>query len=60
MATVHMHSFLVEKVGLPSEEAGMLLSLVGDLRICQVVNPLMTVRMELPKWVVAQYGYKVQ
>lgn len=59
-ATVNMHSFLVEKVGLPSEEAGMLLSLVGDLRICQVVNPLMTARMELPKWVLEQYGYNLE
>lgn len=59
LATVNMHSFLVEEVGLPSEEAGMLLSLVGDLRICQVVDPLMTTRMELPKWVLEQYGYKL-
>ncbi|MGG1659255.1 acetamidase/formamidase family protein [Brevibacillus sp. NRS-1366] len=60
MATVHMHRFLVEKVGLPNEEAGMLLSLIGDLRICQVVDPLMTARMELPKWVLKQYDYQME
>lgn len=60
MATIHMHRFLVEKVGLPNEEAGMLLSLVGDLRICQVVDPLMTARMELPKWVLKQYDYQME
>lgn len=60
MATIHMHRFLVEKVGLPTEEAGMLLSLVGDLRICQIVDPLMTARMELPKWVLKQYDYQME
>ena len=59
-ATVHMHRFLVEEVGIPNDEAGMLLSLVGDLRICQVVDPLMTTRMELPKWVLKQYDYQLK
>jgi amidase len=42
------------------DEAGMLLSLVGYLRICQVVDPLMTSRMELPKWIMDQYEYKMK
>ncbi len=56
MATIQMHQFLVKKLHLDSAEAGMLLSLVGDLRICQVVDPLMTARMEFPKWITEQYG----
>ncbi|MEI2400900.1 acetamidase/formamidase family protein, partial [Paenibacillus phytohabitans] len=42
LATIQMHTFIVEKLGLEVDEAGMLLSLVGDLKICQVVDPLMT------------------
>jgi amidase len=59
-ATVNMHQFLVHQLGLDIDEAGMLLSLVGDLRICQVVDPLMTARMELPQWILDQYDYKVK
>ncbi|WP_047150910.1 acetamidase/formamidase family protein [Aneurinibacillus tyrosinisolvens] len=59
MATVNMHSFLVENLKMSVEEAGMLLSLVGDLRICQVVDPLMTARMEFPLSILDQYEYKL-
>lgn len=59
MATVNMHAFLVKELGINADEAGMLLSLVGDLRICQVVDPLMTARMELPNWVLKSYDYKL-
>lgn len=59
-ATVNMHRFLVNELGIEIDEAGMLLSLVGDLRICQVVDPLMTARMELPKWIVEKYDYKLK
>jgi len=41
---------------LTREEAGMLLSIAGDLRICQIVDPLMTVRFEIPKHILAEYG----
>lgn len=58
-ATIHMHQFLTEEIGLEFNEAGMLLSLVGDLRICQVVDPLMTARMELPLSVLSQYQYNL-
>ncbi|KLT15730.1 acetamidase/formamidase family protein [Neobacillus vireti] len=60
LATVNMHTFIVEQLGLPIDEAAMLLSLVGDLRICQVVDPLMTARMELPQWILDQYNYKTK
>jgi amidase len=47
---------LLTKPGrLSREEAGMLLSIAGDLRICQIVDPLMTVRFEIPKEILAQY-----
>jgi len=60
LATKNMHSFLVQQLDLPIDVAGMLLSLVGDLRICQIVDPLMTARMELPQWILDQYNYKIR
>ncbi|WML44423.1 acetamidase/formamidase family protein [Neobacillus sp. PS3-40] len=60
MATIHMHQFLVEHLDIGIDEAGMLLSLVGDLRICQVVDPLMTARMEFPQWILDQYEYTLK
>ncbi len=39
--------FLANKANISMEEAVSLLSLFGELKICQVVDPLMTVRMEL-------------
>ena len=47
-ATFRMREFLIEGAKLPAHEAGMLLSLAGDLRICQAVDPNKTCRMELP------------
>ncbi|MBE5796626.1 MAG: acetamidase [Clostridiales bacterium] len=55
--TLRMRSFLMEQVKLPAHEAGMLLSLAGDLRICQAVDPNKTCRMELPLGILAQLGY---
>jgi len=72
VATIHSHEdldlaaqgaiegmvrLLTETVGLPLPEAGMLMSVLGQLRICQVVDPLKTCRMEFPKWVLARYGF---
>jgi amidase len=56
-ATKKMHAFLIKELDLDQHEAAMLLSVVGELRICQVVDPLMTARMELPKWVLKKYAY---
>ncbi len=58
-AAMNMHQFLVKEVNLDAQEAGMLLSLLGNLRICQVVDPLMTGRMEFPRWVLDKYDYKL-
>ncbi|MBU8917491.1 acetamidase/formamidase family protein [Bacillus sp. FJAT-29953] len=60
LATINMHQFLVQQLGIDVDEAGMLLSLVGDLRICQIVDPLMTARMEFPQWILDKYEYKTK
>ena len=51
-----MVEWMVASTGLGINEAAMLLSLAGDLRICQIVDPLMTTRMEVPKSVLAALG----
>ena len=48
-ATNNMVDYLVENHKFDFEEASMLLSLIGDARICQVVDPLKTARFELEK-----------
>ena len=55
-----MAQFLTGVVGLPLNDAGMLMSLTGELKFCQVVDPLKTVRFEFPKAVLEQYGFRLQ
>ncbi len=52
-----MHGFLTKVAGFSTNDAALLMSLVGNLRFCQVVDPLLTVRFEFPKSVLADYGY---
>ncbi len=49
IANLDLINILQRVLGLTWEEAYMLTSLVADLRICQVVDPLMTVRMAISK-----------
>ena len=56
-ATLRMRAFLIEQVGMQPHEAGMLLSLAGDLRICQAVDPNKTCRMEVKKCLLEKLGY---
>ncbi|MFY4776355.1 acetamidase/formamidase family protein [Metabacillus sp. RGM 3146] len=47
-AVLNMVDFLDAETGLDRDEAIFLLSLAGDLKICQVVDPNKTARVELP------------
>ncbi len=58
-ATRRMARFLTDFVKMPLNDAGMLMSLVGQLRFCQVVDPEKTVRFEFPKWVLEKYGFRL-
>jgi amidase len=49
IALKDMVSWLVRDKGLSSEEAYILISLSGDVRIGQIVDPAVTVRVALPK-----------
>lgn len=57
LATKRMRKILEQELGMEFHESCRILSLVGDLRICQVVDPLMTCRMEVPESVFQAYGY---
>ncbi|WP_121664879.1 acetamidase/formamidase family protein [Metabacillus litoralis] len=46
-----MVELLQDKLNLPLSELTMLLSAVGQTEICQVVDPLVTTRFLVPKWV---------
>lgn len=56
-AVRQMYGFLKEKIGLDDKDAGMLLTMAGDLVICQTVNPMKTVRMEFPRYITSSYGF---
>ncbi|MBU3143890.1 acetamidase/formamidase family protein [Clostridium sp. CF012] len=58
-AVINMHQFLVSELKMDSHEVGLLISLLGDLRVCQIVNPLLTARMELPIDILEKYNYKM-
>lgn len=59
-ATMAMHGFLMRELGMNAHEAGMLLSVAGNLRICQIVDPEKTCRMELPVSIMDTYHYSFQ
>ena len=54
-----MARFLTDLAGFPLNEAGMLMSLVGRLAFCQVVDPLKTVRFEFPKSILRERGFSL-
>ena len=47
LASKAMHDFLKSRVGIDNKEQIMLLSLICDMEVCQVVDPLITARMKL-------------
>jgi amidase len=51
-----MVQWLATATALKVNDAAMLISLAGDLRICQVVDPLMTCRLEVPKSILTALG----
>jgi len=49
MAVANMVDYLVKDEGFTPHEATMLISLAADVRICQVVDPKKTARVEFPR-----------
>lgn len=58
MAMDHTMSFLRRRLPLSVNDLAMLMSLVCDLQISQVVDPLRTVRMAVPKRTFEPYGLR--
>ena len=56
-ATHNMAQFLTDFAGIPLNDAAMLMSLAGQLKFCQIVDPLKTVRFEFPKAILAEYDF---
>jgi amidase len=54
-----MAQFLTDMVGMGVNEAGMIMSVAGELKFCQVVDPMKTVRFEFPKSILDAYGFSM-
>lgn len=59
MAAKAMKNFVKETTGKDDFGAGMLMSLLSNMVVCQVVDPLKTVRVEFPLDVLETYGYRL-
>ena len=57
-AAQSMRRFLVKALGMSDFESCTILSLIGDMRINEVVDPLMCCRMEVPISLFEEYDYK--
>ncbi len=49
LAIKNMVDLMLDKTDLTINQVGMLLSMAGNLKVCQVVDPNMTMRMEVDK-----------
>lgn len=58
-AMLKLLSFMVDHGNVDFETAGFLSSLAGNLEISQVVDPLKTVRMSIPTYVLDQIGVEL-
>ncbi len=56
-ATLQMHEFLSKRMSMEPNEVAMLMSLAGNLEVCQVVDPLKTMRFVIDKAVVGEIGF---
>lgn len=54
VAASEMIELILRKSGLPIGEVSMLMSAVGQSEICQIVDPLMTARFVVPKWLLKE------
>jgi amidase len=51
-ALYNMAQLIMDKLRLTFVDSAMLISIVPDLRICQVINPLVSVRVVVPRQIV--------
>lgn len=58
-ATEEMVNRIVEKTGKPISEVTMMMSAAGQVEVCQIVDPLMTARFVVPKWLLKQLNIEL-
>lgn len=56
-AVHEMVRIVADRTGAAADELVMLFSLVGDVQVCQMVDPQKTVRFMVPKYVLESYGF---
>lgn len=59
MAAQKMQIFVKNATKKDDFESGMMMSLFSNLVICQIVDPLKTVRAEFPLSILEKYGYRL-
>lgn len=59
LAANKMRELAAAASGMDLVDSGMAMSLLGDLAVCQIVNPLKTVRCQFPLKVLAEYGFRL-
>lgn len=59
MAAKEMFEFVKDATKQGDVRTGMLMSLLSDMAVCQVVDPLLTVRVEFPLEALEKYEYKL-
>ena len=55
-----MEEFVRRVTGLEEVKSEMLMSLVSHMSVCQIVKPLMTARVEFPRNILEQYGWRAE
>lgn len=58
-AVRRLQDFVCSATGLDDLAAGRLMSLLCDMAVCQIVDPLLTMRAEFPLEVLEAYGYQL-
>ncbi|SHF86193.1 amidase [Caldanaerobius fijiensis DSM 17918] len=60
LAVRFAHNFIKERTDMSSEDIIMLFSLIGDVQVSQIVDPLRTARFTLPYWIFEKLNVKIQ
>lgn len=58
-AVSDMEKLLSTRIKLKTADMTMLFSVVGNVEVCQVVDPLKTARFVMPKWVLEKYDFNL-
>lgn len=59
IAGAEMIQRISKKSGLSEKEVTMLMTMAGQSEICQIVDPLMTARFVVPKWLLNDLGVRL-